>query len=199
MKFKPSKFRTYGPLQIIWLGFCRLYTFIFFNGCRLIRLPIFLRGRSRIIFGKNFVCGYLVRLDAFGGRGCISFGENVELNDFVHIGALESVSIGDNVLIGSRVFISDHNHGNYQEPDEVSGPEIPPAFRPISSRPVRIGCNVWLGEQVCVLPGVTVGDGAIVGANSVVTRDIPPNSISVGNPARVVRMFDASTQTWKRI
>ena len=199
MRFNPSKIKTYGFLQMLWLIFCRINTFIFFNDCRLIRLPIFLRGRGAIIFGKNFVCGYLVRLDAFGSHGCIRFGKNVQLNDFVHIGALESISIGDNVLIGSRVFISDHNHGNYQMEDEASAPEIPPADRPLSSRPVRIGNNVWLGEQVCILPGVTVGDGAIVGANSVVTRDIPPNSISAGNPARVIRVFDAETKIWRRI
>lgn len=199
MRIKPSKLKIYGIFQILWLGFCRLYTLFFFNGCRLIRLPIFLRGRNKIVFGENFVCGYLVRLDAFGGPGCISFGNNVELNDSVHIGAITSVSIGDNVLIASRVFISDHNHGDYQEPDEASSPDIPPGNRPLSSRPVHIGRNVWLGEQVCILAGVTVGDGAIVGANSVVTRDIPPNSIAAGNPARVIRIFNTVSRTWNRV
>jgi lipopolysaccharide O-acetyltransferase len=102
-------------------------------------------------------------------------------------------------LIASRVFISDHNHGNYHIQDYESGPDTPPANRPLSSRPVHIGRNVWLGEQVCILPGVTIGDGVIVGANSVVTHDIPSNSIAAGNPARLIRVFDTETQSWKRI
>jgi lipopolysaccharide O-acetyltransferase len=56
-----------------------------------------------------------------------------------------------------------------------------------------------LGEQVCILPGVTIGDGAIIGANSVVTHDVPPNSIAVGNPACVVRIFDPLEKTWRRV
>lgn len=152
--------------------------------------------------GDGLTTGVNVRLDATAPRGSppvLHIGNHVQINDSVHIGAIEQVVIGDHTLIASRVFISDHNHGNYQVHGVASAPEIPPADRPLSSRPVHIGRNVWLGEQVCILPGVTVGDGAIVGANSVVTRDIPPNSIAAGNPARVIRVFDASTQTWRKI
>lgn len=69
-----------------------------------------------------------------------------------HIGAIEHVITGDHGLIAGRVFISDHNHGKYQVQDDFSGSEIPPVNRPLSSRPVRIGNNWWLGEQVCILP-----------------------------------------------
>ena len=194
--------RTYGLLGLIRLSKNWLLTRILFPRARLVRFPIYVRGRSSMKLGDGLTTGVNVRLDAFAPRGSppvLHIGRHVQINDSVHIGAIEQVVIGDHTLIASRVFISDHNHGNYQVQDSASTPEIPPADRPLSSRPVHIGRNVWLGEQVCILPGVTVGDGAIVGANSVVTRDIPPNSIAAGNPARVIRVFDASTQTWRRI
>ena len=183
-------------LAINWL-----LTRIFFPNARLVRFPIFVRGRSAMILGHGLTTGVNVRLDAFaprGGASVLHIGRDVQLNDSVHIGAIEQVVIGDQTLIASRVFICDHNHGNYRLKDASSVPGIAPADRPLSSSPVRIGRNVWLGEQVCILPGVTVGDGAVVGANSVVTRDVPPYSIAAGNPARVIRMFNVVTQTWDR-
>jgi len=194
--------KRYGLLGSVRLAKNWLLTRILFPHARLVRFPIHVRGSSSIQFGHGLTTGVNVRLDATAPRGgppVLFIGRNVQINDSVHIGAIEKVVIGDHVLIASRVFISDHNHGSYQLKDDLSAPEIPPADRPLSSRPVHIGNNVWLGEQVCILPGVTVGDGAIVGANSVVTRDIPPNSIAAGNPARVIRLFDAKTKTWRKI
>lgn len=194
--------RRYGFLGLIRLAKNWLLTRIFFPRARLVRFPIYVRGISSMEIGEGLTTGVNVRLDATAPRGSppvLRIGRHVQINDSVHIGAIEQVVIGDYTLIASRVFISDHNHGTYQVQDAASAPEVPPADRPLSSRPVHIGRNVWLGEQVCILPGVTIGDGAIVGANSVVTRDIPPNSIAAGNPARVIRVFDALTKTWKRI
>lgn len=192
---------TYGYFGVLRLGVYWVLTRLLFPRARLVRFPIYLRGRAAMQLGFGLTTGVNVRLDAFAPRGSpavLRIGRHVQLNDSVHIGAIEHVVIGDYTLIASRVFISDHNHGNYQEHDPLSAPEIHPVDRPLSSRPVNIGRNVWLGEQVCILPGVTVGDGAIVGANSVVTRDVPANSIAVGNPARVIRVFDDVTKTWRR-
>ena len=193
--------RKYGFLGLLSIAKNWLLTRIFYPQARLVRFPIFVRGRSSMKIGRGLTTGVNVRLDAFAPYGSppvLFIGCHVQINDSVHIGAIEQVVIGDHTLIASRVFISDHNHGNYQVQDAASSPEIPPVDRPLFSRPVQIGRNVWLGEQVCILSGVTVGDGAIVGANSVVTCDIPPNSIAAGNPARVIRVFDAQTQTWRR-
>ena len=66
----------------------------------------------------------------------------------------------------------------------------------VLASPVEIGANVWLGERVCVLRGVTIGEGSIVGAGSVVTKDIPPRSIAVGAPARVIRRWDEAAHRW---
>ncbi len=60
----------------------------------------------------------------------------------------------------------------------------------VPARPVRVGRNVWIGFDACVLPGVTVGEGAVIGARSVVADDVPPYSVAAGNPARVIRRLD---------
>ncbi len=140
-------------------------------------------------------------MDAFsiGDAVVLIIGNNVQINDAVHIAAVENVEIGDNTLIASRVFISDHDHGCYTFLNSESNPEVPPIARPLMSAPVKIGCNVWIGENVCILSGVTIGDGAIVGAGSVVTKDIPAQSIAVGNPAKVIRLFDKSVGEWRRV
>ena len=146
--------------------------------------------------------GVNVRLDAFapnGSQPVLRIGRNVQLNDAVHIGAVESIEIGDHTLIASRVFISDHNHGNYDAGAPKFDPKVPPIYRALVSKPIKIGCNVWIGEQVCILPGVTIGNGAIVGAGSIVTKDVPAQSIVVGNPAKVIRMFDENIGEWRRI
>lgn len=195
-------FRSYGVLGLIRLAKNWLLTRLLFPGARLVRFPIYVRGRSSISFGAGLTTGVNVRLDAFESKDktpVLLIGRNVQINDSVHIGAIEHVSIGDHALIASRVFISDHNHGQYQQPDARSAPDVAPSQRPLSSRPVRIGQKVWIGEQVCILPGVTVGDGAIIGANSVVTRDIPANAIAAGNPARVIRTYDTGSRQWRRV
>lgn len=191
----------YGILGLIGLARHWLLTRLIFPHARLVRFPIHVRGKRSIQFGQGLTTGVNVRLDAFPtrqGATVLFFGNQVQINDSVHIGAIEHVEIGDHSLIASRVFISDHNHGDYQHAGVDSAPSVPPALRPLVSRPVRIGRNVWLGEHVCVLPGVTIGDGAIVGANAVVNRDVPPHTIVAGNPARIIRTFDAASGTWRK-
>lgn len=189
---------TYGICGFLRLCFHLVVTWIFNRPARLIRRPFYIRGRSKIVWGNGFTTGVGVRLDAFGSASqpCLIIGNNVQLNDYVHVAAIESVEIGDDTLIASRVFISDHNHGCYNGQDIFSSPDVPPVNRPIASSPVMIGKKVWVGENVCILPGVTIGDGAIIGAGAVVTKSIPAGCIAVGNPARVVRRFDVETAIW---
>lgn len=192
---------NYSKFDALILALHWLHTRFRFPEARLVRFPIYIRGRHAIQLGERLTTGRRVRLDAFPinpGRTVLIIGNNVQLNDSVHIGAAELVVIGDNTLVASRVFITDHSHGVYDRPDVGSRPDVIPVDRPIVARPVRIGRNVWLGEQVCILPGVTIGDGAVVGANSVVTRDVPPRAIAAGNPARVIKRFDDATGQWLR-
>lgn len=162
-------------------------------------------GLAHISIGKNFIAGDFLKLEAvtrFGDQlftPRIVIKDNVSINDFVHIGATRYIEIGNNVLMASKIFISDHNHGVYRG-DHQTRPDTPPAGRPLTdSQQVIIGDNVWLGEFVSILPGSVIGAGAIIGSNSVVSGEIPPETIAVGAPARVVKYFNHETARWESL
>jgi lipopolysaccharide O-acetyltransferase len=191
----------YGTLGFIRLSIDYVYSRLRFPGARLVRRPIYVRGRDYISLGCGFTSGVGLRLDAFPKQTnkriiCLEIGDNVQVNDYVHIAAVQSVRIGNHVLIGSKVFISDHNHGCYKG-EVQSNPEQPPALRLLYTAPVVIEDNVWIGESVCILPGVTIGRGAVIGALSVVTSDIPPNCIAAGSPAVVIRKYRRESAKWE--
>ena len=125
----------------------------------------------------------------------IVFGSNVQVNDYVHISAMKQVSIGNNVLMASHIYISDNSHGFYKG-EHQSSPNEAPILRSYYIAPVEIGDNVWIGEGVVIMPGVTIGKGCIIGANSVVTKSIPPYCMAVGQPAKVIKKFDFSINKW---
>ena len=194
--------RRYGILGSIKLIISIIYTKIFFNNARLIRLPFDIRNKKNIKIGKNFTSGFGCRLEAFPSRDdikyCIEIGDNVQINDYVHIGSIESVRIGNNVLMASKIYISDHNHGSYDNIYSDNPLTIPSARKSISKE-VVIEDNVWIGESACILPGVTIGFGTIIGALAVVSKSIPPYCIAVGNPARIVKKFDFVTKKWIKL
>ncbi|MFV8327792.1 DapH/DapD/GlmU-related protein [Flavobacterium sp. ZS1P14] len=191
--------KRYGISGGARLLFSLIYTKLFFRQARLIRLPFDIRNKRFIEIGEGFTSGYGCRIEAFPlndeNKCCIIIGKNVQINDYVHIGAVGSITIGDNVLMASKIYISDHNHGSYN--DLISDhPMSLPMDRKATCKPVVIGDNVWLGESVCVLPGVTIGEGCVIGALSVVTKSIPPYSIAVGSPAKVVKEYDFEINKW---
>jgi len=191
-------FQRYGFLGMLGLLRDFVLSKCISPNVRLIRCPYYFRGKSFIQFGKGFTSGVGLRLDAFGSNSNqIIFGKNIELGDYVHIGALSSITIGDNVLMASKIYITDHDHGVYQGGGEcTSSPTQIQSQKPLNISPVSIGNNVWLGENVCVLKGVHIGENSIIGASSVVTKSIPPNVIAVGAPARVVKRYDFAAKEW---
>jgi acetyltransferase-like isoleucine patch superfamily enzyme len=195
-------FASYGGRGVCSLMLDTAMTRVLFPGARLVRRPIYIRGRRWIDFGPRFSTGRCLRIDAFGKKGCerplIRFGRDVRLNDYVHIGAVNSVEIGDRVLIASKVFISDHSHGSYGRDGVHSDPLIAPYDRVLSSAPVLIEEDVWIGEFVSVLPGVRIGKGSVIGTMSTVSKDIPPYSVAVGSPARVIKRFNFESAQWEQ-
>ena len=193
----------YSIFQIFCLIFYKVRGWFIFKNARLIRFPFRVRGKQYIKIGKGFTTGFNCRIDAlninnFGEKYLIEIGENVEINDEVHIGATQKIIIEDNVLIASKVYISDHNHGSYKG-DEQDSPMSIPKGRKIHSSPIRIEKNVWIGELCCILQGVTIGEGSIIGAMSVVTKDIPPYTIAVGSPAKLIKRYNFETKKWDKL
>jgi acetyltransferase-like isoleucine patch superfamily enzyme len=145
-----------------------------------------------ISIGNNFSAEYNLRLEAWDKYGSqtyapqIIIGDNVGLGTDVHIGCINKIVIGNNVLIASRIYISDHSHGEIT----AGALSIPPLKRPLISKgPVIIDDNVWIGEGVCILPNVHIGKNAVIGANAVVTKDVPSNAVVGGNPAKIIKQF----------
>ena len=194
---------TYGILGTLKIVQSFVYTKLFFPQARLIRLPFDIRNSRYIRIGRKFTTGFACRIEAVPlvkeNENCITIGANVQINDYVHITAMSNVIIGNNVLIASKVYISDCSHGFYNGEEMDSSPEQHPIDRSYNISEVIIEDNVWLGEFVSVLPGVTIGKGAIIGSNSVVTKDIPANTIAVGSPAKVIKKYNFETKKWERI
>ena len=186
---------TYIKLTI-WL----IRTKIIFRKARFLRFPLDIRGKKYIILGERLTTGSVCILEAFSSDGSktMFFGKDVQINDYVHISSMKNVSIGNNVLMASNIYISDNSHGFYKGDDLDSSPEITPINRPYFISEVIIKDNVWIGEGVTILPGTTINYGSIIGANSVVSKSIPPFVIAVGSPAKPIKKFNFSSQKWEK-
>jgi acetyltransferase-like isoleucine patch superfamily enzyme len=176
----------FNQLYFIWLK--REFKFVGI-GVGISR-PMYLRGGKYITIGNGFSCDERLQLDAIDAFLDDKFipeiviGDNVSIQKDCHIGAINKIHIGNNVLLASKVYISDHSHGEVN----LEALKLSPEKRKLFSKgPVIIKDNVWIGEGVVVLPGVTIGENSIIGANAVVTRSIPKNTLAAGNPAKVIR------------
>ncbi len=110
-------------------------------------------------------------------------GKNVFINSGCKVQDQGGIEIGDGTLIGHNVVLATLNHALAPE---RRGDLIP--------RPIRIGKNVWIGSNAVILPGVTIGDGAVIAAGAAVTKDVPENSVVGGVPARVLRTIQTQAQ-----
>jgi len=189
---------AYSISEFIANVYSLILTKIFYPTARLIRRPVYIRGRKGLRYGKGLTTGHGCRFDMIGKNITLVLGENSRIGDYVHIVADSNVNIGDNVLMASKVFISDTNHGIYNGENQ-SEPEINPNERPLVFSPVVIGNNVWLGENAVILAGTTIGSGCIVGANAVVSGSFPDECIIVGVPARIIKRYNNETRKWETV
>ena len=174
-------------------------TRLVFPKARLVRRPIYIRGKKGIVYGTGLTTGVGCRFDASSIVSTLIIGENARFGDYVHINANESVIIGDNLLTASKVFISDSSHGIYQGKHQDS-PNSNPNERTIITNPVVIGNNVWIGENAVILPGSRIGNGCVIGANTVVCGGTyPDGSMLVGAPATIIKQYNINSGKWERV
>ncbi len=154
-------------------------------------------GGDRIWVGRDVRVGRRARLQTITASGSQRFeprlviSDRVSIEDDCHIGATRLVEIGPDVMIAGGVFISDHRHGY----EDVT---VPVSRQPLVDGVVHIGAGSHIGENVCVLGPLRIGEHVVVGANAVVTRDVPDRTVVAGAPARVVRRYDAQAGRWVR-
>ena len=148
--------------------------------------PQFMEIGDRVLIGRQ------ARLEAIGEDNGVKLkiGTRSRIGPYAHLGAAQSLVIGERVGIASGVLIIDHDH-DFRDPQKgYYGTGY------LLASPVVIKDGAWLGERAIVLKGVTIDEGAIVGAGALVNRDIPAYSIAVGVPAKVVRRYDFDRGEW---
>jgi lipopolysaccharide O-acetyltransferase len=183
------KIRGYTLCGVLRIFYFKFRTLFIFPRAKLIRFPFYFRNSGNIKVEAGLSLGVGCRIDVHPGA-MLGIGKNVQINDYCHIGCAGTVLIGDDSLIASKVFISDHDHAIRQVGSK-------PSETGLIVRPVTIGRRVWIGEGVAILKGVKIGDDAIIGANSVVTRDVPAATIVAGNPARLIRKRHPINQVYE--
>ena len=186
------------------LGFLGSFRFLFslviskicFPTARIIRYPFYIRNEGKLNIGKGFSANVGLIIDVFGKDTNLIIEQNVMANYRLHIGSANYVKIGSNTLFGSDCSVIDHSHGGYNGKFQ-SDPSIPPVKRELITSPIIIGKNCWFGDRVSIMPGVTIGDGVVVGAGSIVTKDIQSNSLAVGVPAKIIKKFSNEKKKWE--
>ena len=153
-----KELKMHSLSDIVSMGFSFIATKLFYPGATLVRRPFHIRQKSNLRFEPGFTTGHGCRFEMFD-EGVIELGRNCRIGDNVHLAALHKITIGDDCLFASKIFISDLSHGSYGR--EGCDPRTPPNDRPLVGSPVTIGDNVWLGENVVVLQGVTALLGPI--------------------------------------
>ncbi len=148
-------------------------------------LELEIAARGRVDFGRFVWIGDSTKIRCHEGR--VEIGDKTVIGQECTISAYQHVKIGQQCVIADRAMFIDFDHG-------VVEVERPIRQQGIYKRDVIVGSNVWIGYGACVLRGVSVGDNAIVGTNSVVTKDVPANAVVAGIPARVIRMREAPEQ-----
>lgn len=150
-------------------------------------------GHKRVFIGsKVFVNtgGWLACMPLTGNeKASLTIGDGTYIGRYCHIYSTSKIEIGRKVLMADKVYLSDNLHGH-------TNVNLPVIDQPIQQvNPVFIGDGAWLGENVCVI-GASVGKNSVIGANSVVTKDIPDFCVAVGVPAVIIKRYNFETNQW---
>jgi acetyltransferase-like isoleucine patch superfamily enzyme len=148
-------------------------------------LEMEIAAKGRVDFGRFVWLGDRTKVRCHEGR--VEIGDKTVMGQECTISAYQRVRIGEQCVIADRAMFIDFDHG-------VVEVDRPIRLQGIYKRDVEVGSNVWIGYGACVLRGVRVGDNAIVGTNSVVTKDVPANAVVAGIPARIIRMRETPEQ-----
>ena len=157
--------------------------------------PLKIQGAEYIFVEKGVFIHDFTWLGAYpidGNVPELRFGEGTCIGHFNHFSCSNKIIIGKNVLTADKVFIADNTH-NFED---TNVPVMHQSIRVL--QPVSIGDGAWIGENVSII-GASVGKNSIIGANSVVTKDIPDYCVAVGNPARVIKRFNKEKQSWETV
>ena len=138
---------------------------------------IIIKNNGEISCGKKLILSGYNQLFSFGK---LQFGNNVVINEYSRIVAHEKIVIGNNVVIAKFVTMVDHDHSHSFKEDKL-------VFEGYDLAPIVVGDNVWISDKVTILKGVTIGENVIIAANSVVSSDVPDNSIVGGIPAKIIK------------
>jgi acetyltransferase-like isoleucine patch superfamily enzyme len=183
----------------------RLYYFLFIYGFYKLKFkklgyrsyiawPLKIDGANNIVIGDRVQIGYKTWLAAnplTGVETLLTIGDGTHLGNFNHIYATGQITFGKKVLTADKVYISDNLHSY----ESIALPIIEQPIKQL--KPMHIGDGAWLGENVCVI-GASIGKGSVVGANSVVTKDIPDYCVAVGVPAKIIKRYCTDTEKWQK-
>lgn len=156
--------------------------------------PMRIRGKSRISIGDYVSIMNGVRIETihmWRGKmlnGRLSIGDNTSFEQHCHIISANSVKIGSECVFSAFVYIADCSHG-YNPRDNIMESAL-------DIKPVSIGDHCFVGIGSCIMPGVNLGNNVVIGANSVVTQDIPENCMAVGSPAKIIKKWDFERNQW---
>jgi acetyltransferase-like isoleucine patch superfamily enzyme len=122
----------------------------------------------------------------------LRIGNNSSIGYFNHLAAVNELIIGEHVVTANNVYIADNTH-------DYHNVNVPIMLQNVNAlKPVRIGDGTWIGEHVCII-GASVGKQCVIGANAVVTNDIPDYSVAAGVPARIIKRYDFEQQRWVKV
>lgn len=171
-------------------------SFHHFGKKSLILSPLQIDGKKNISVGDSVAVGELSWLAAMpltnNDKPQLVIGNNCSIGNFNHIYATSEIVFEDSVLTADKVYISDNLH-SYAN---VSKPIIEQPIKQLKK--IRIGEGSWIGENVCII-GASIGKHCTIGANSVVTHDIPDYCVAVGAPARVIKKYNEKTRQWEKV